>query len=213
MKDTPIFICTKDRVSYLTRLLTMLVSQGYWNIYIIDTGSTYPPMLRFLNQKDFSVIRVGQSPQPQNSLWTFGILTRLNIKVPYVYTDCDVIPDCPHDWADYLASLMAKYPRFQKAGLGLRIDDLPDNYARKQEVIAFEQRFWTTPLEPNVFDTSIDTTLAMYKPQVREHVYAALRTGGEYRASHLPWYENSAQPSDEERWYKAHMEKGIGQWK
>lgn len=213
MKDTPIFICSKDRLSYLKKLLLTLVSQGYWNINIIDTGSTYPPMEQFLNTRDFTIIRVAQSPEPHLSLWTFNILDHLNITVPYVYTDCDCVPDCPHDWVAHLYGLMAKYPRFKKAGLGLRIDDLPDQYARKREVIDFEQRFWTTPLETDAYDSSIDTAIALYQPSIRQHIFASIRTGGTYRASHLPWYENSASPTDEDRWYKSHMAKGIGQWR
>ena len=41
------------------------------------------------------------------------------------------------------------YPGYKKAGFGLRIDDLPDHYRLKQEVIVWESRFWRRIVAPS----------------------------------------------------------------
>lgn len=215
MKDTPIFICAKDRKSFLEQLLGKLITQGYGNIIIIDTGSTYPPMLDFLAQLPFRIVRVKPKSDAHLALWQFGIIESSgNAGRMFVYTDCDVVPDdnCPADWLERLAQLLELYPRFPKAGLGLRTDNLPDHYTRKQEVIEWEKQFMANAIEANVFDSAIDTTLALYRPGVAGNS-AAIRTGGVYQARHLPWYSDSSNLTAEEKHYKTHMMPGVGHWR
>ena len=59
---------------------------------------------------------------------------------------------------------MIKYPAKEKAGVALKIDDLPDHYSHKQEAINNEKIFWEKQLEKDVYDAPVDTTLALYRP-------------------------------------------------
>lgn len=216
VKDTPIFICSKDRLSFLKELLATLLTQGYWNLYVVDTGSTFMPMVEFLHRNEFATVRVSPTEYPQLSLWTFNVIEATgNASRHFVWTDCDVVPDCPDDWLSQLYHLMNQYSQFRRVGLGLRLDDLPDCYCRKQEVIAWENQFWKNEIQPGVFDAAIDTTLALYPPGAGGSIAAvrAIRTGGKYVARHLPWYSDSANPTEEERWYKEHMAAGVGHWR
>lgn len=215
MKATPIFINSKDRVSYLSRLIERLVSDGFRNIHIVDTGSTYPPMLEYYKKISFALHWCSPKTVGHNALWNCGILAGSGKSgAPYVYTDCDVIPDdaCPSDWLECLMHLLDKYPQFPKAGLGLRVDNLPSYYSRKQEVINWESQFWVDKLERDVYSAQIDTTLAYYRTGA-SGLSVAIRTAGNYMARHLPWYEDSSNPTEEEQYYKAHMTPGVGCWR
>lgn len=216
-KSTPIFICAKDRVMFLRRLVERLRQQGYNNIIVIDTGSTFPEMLDFLPRVDCGgaggVAQIHDCPNPHLALWTYGLLKIFNAEGgPFVYTDCDVLPDCPHDWIFRLGELLDRHPEFPKAGLGLRIDDLPDCYARKAEVIEWESKFWARQIEADAYDAPIDTTLALYRPGA-VGLSRAIRTGGEYVARHLPWYSDSKNLAPDEAHYKANMAPGVGHWR
>jgi hypothetical protein len=215
MNDIPIFICSKDRLSFLQRQMFRFCEQGHFNLVVIDTGSTYPPMVEWLALKEVPVAYVAGESNPHNALWNASILDRFNChNRPYIYTDCDVLPDfeCPDDWMDRLTWLLNRYLQFPKIGLGLRIDDLPDHYARKQEVIQWETQFWQKPIAPDIYNAPIDTTLALYRPGTKG-LSSAIRTGGKYIAKHLPWYSDSANLSAEEKYYKAHMVPGVGSWR
>ena len=216
MKNTPVFITTKDRLIYLKKLLSCLMGQGYGNLHIVDTGSTYPPMVEFLESCSLPVHRTAPTSEPQLAVWNCHIVDGSGkLGGFYVVTDCDVIPEGPDDWLERLGKLLNEHPEFPKAGLALRIDDLPDHYARKLEVVEWEGQFWKKVLAPDVYDAAIDTTLALYRPNVKwgHEGTKAIRLGGAYTARHLPWYENSGSPSEEETYYKAHMQPGVGHWR
>lgn len=215
MKATPIFINAKNRVSFLSQLIERFLADGFRNIHIVDSGSTYPPMLEYYKRISFACHCCNPQVLGHLALWNCGILVACGKSgAPYVYTDCDVLPDenCPSDWLEHLFALLEKYPQYPKAGLGLRIDNLPDCYARKQEVIHWESQFWTAPLEPDVYSAPIDTTLACYRTGAMGLSHA-IRTGGKYVARHLPWYADSAQPTEEDAYYKAHMCGATGHWR
>lgn len=220
MKDTPIFITVKDRLSMFTALVNKLTSQGYDNIHIVDTGSTWGPMVDYLASTKYPIHRApADMPSPHLALWHAHIIDGSSkIKDWYVETDCDVVPDCPDDWLYVLRSALEIHTDYPKAGLGLRIDDLPNCYNRKAAVIECESKFWepsSVMISPGLFDSQIDTTLALYRPGVwwGEQGMRAIRTDYPYVAKHLPWYSDSSNLSAEERYYREHMNPTVGSWK
>lgn len=214
--ETPIYILSKDRRSCLETLVSRLLRDRLTNIFIVDTGSTYPPMLEFLESTKIPVVRVEPLSvhAPKFVLWDRDVISLTNQqKKHFVYTDSDIVPDdrCPGDWLQYLFRLLRKYPDYTKAGLGLRLDDIPDCYAHKQKVLDHEERFWKVALRPHVFASELDTTMALYLPGT-SHTYRAIRTGGVYLARHLPWYSDSSRISDEERYYIEHLHPKASFW-
>jgi len=206
MKDTPIFILVKDRLTCLKKLLDKLAEQSYQNLHLIDTGSTYEPMLEFQKGLSIPIHRCEPKGPPKFALWSCGILVQTGYANKfYVLTDCDVIPDCPADWMKILYKALNKFKQFTKAGLGLRIDDIPDCYSRKKAVIAWERKFWKNSVGREVYRAPVDTTLALYRPGTR-YTLKAVRIGGKYQARHLPWYQDSAHPTAEDLYYKAHLQ-------
>jgi hypothetical protein len=63
-----------------------------------------------------------------------------------------------------------------------------------------------------VYRAPIDTTFALYRAGVPFQMEPALRTGNPYVARHLPWYQNSARPSAEQRYYLQHAATDAINW-
>ena len=85
----------------------------------------------------------------------------------------------------------------------------------KEKVIEWESVFWKEEIEPNIFKALIDTTFAVYKPYfIGEPIDPdcfCIRTGYPYSVRHLPWYMNSAKPTEEELYYLGHI-KTLTHW-
>jgi len=214
--DVPIFIICRDRLAPLRQLVEWLEQAGHTNIVLVDNASTYPPLLEFLEECPHHLVSL-----PENvghlAVWVKGLQTQFTSKtLPgfYIVSDCDVVPDehCPPDIIERLYSILRERPNMDKAGLGLKIDDLPDCFQFKRDVIDWESQFWEAVLEPGVYDAPIDTTFALYRPGTGHSIFRSMRTGSPYVARHLPWYQNSAALNAEELYYREHMNKNIGSW-
>lgn len=91
-----------------------------------------------------------------------------------------------------------------KVGPSLSIDDIPDHFANKAEVIIHEQKFWEQR-DGDKYRAPIDTTFALYRPLSglnRSRAAEAYRLAPPYSLRHLPWYEDSACPTEEELFYR-----------
>lgn len=186
---------------------------------IIDQGSTWPLATDYLKGVESAGVQVlyrgGGHPR---LVWDWEPFRQAcGPADKYVVTDCDVVPsdDCPHDWPDWLSRLLDAYPEYGKAGLGLRLDRIPDTYQRKDHVLKWEQKFWDEPVRPGVYKAPVDTTLAMYRPLGTgsfDITLSAVRTGHPYVADHLAWYEDYDELDEELRWYHEHAEPGISYW-
>lgn len=217
-KAFPIFINSYNRLECLERLVEALVQRGYWNVTIVDNGSTYPALLDKLDTLPVhQVIRLDQN-YGHYAIWDAKILERCELKDRwYAYTDPDIIPtaECPADFMELLYRALERFPEFPKAGLGLRIDDLPDHYARRQDVLSWEGPNWLGVLNPGeevaLYDAGIDTTFALYRPGAGYHS-RAIRSGHPYVARHDPWYQDSQQPGLEELQYRRTAKPGECSW-
>jgi hypothetical protein len=109
---------------------------------------------------------------------------------------------------------LKKHPSIEKIGMGLKIDDLPEHYHNKRKVIEWERQFWKKIVERGVYDASVDTTFALYRPYTNgaKWVAPAYRTGEPYVAHHMPWYENSSDPGEENLYYAEHARVGASHW-
>lgn len=214
-EDIPVFIICFERVRELSRLVKKLEKMGLKKIVLIDNDSTYQPLLDYYKKTPHQVLRLYRNAG-HTAPWSLGIIRTL---IPYGYyavTDPDVIPtdDClKNQPLQYLLSLHKKYPAYQKVGLGLKIDDLPDHYPLKKEVISWEEQFWKNEVEPGVYEAGVDTTFALYKPGTYLYtLHPSLRTGEPYTAFHMPWYANPGSLSTEDLYYKMRASTNITSW-
>lgn len=215
--NTPIFIQNFNQLTYLKKQVSWFLQAGYRNIVIIDNASSYPPLLRYYEELGPSgSVRIIRRTETNGklALWKEGILQQLNIAEEFVFTSSDIVPDrcCPGDVVAYLASQLRNHGQIFKIGLGLRVDDLPESYAFRPEVLVWESRFWRAPVARGLFMAPIDATFALYRAGSEFALTPALRTGWPYVARHEPWYADSAHPSPEELYYRATLPPERGTW-
>ncbi|MCJ7820715.1 MAG: hypothetical protein MUP53_05895 [Bacteroidales bacterium] len=105
-------------------------------------------------------------------------------------------------------NVLKKYRLARKCGFSLKIDDLPDSYALKEQVIGWEKQFFEMKCDNLLYLAPIDTTFALYRPSGRRRPanFSAemYRTDFPYMARHLPWYVESLNPDSENRYYMEH---------
>lgn len=212
-KDIPIIINNFNRLTTLHQLIEALENRGYSNIYIIDNASTYPPLLDYYKQCPYKIFQLKEN-LGFKALWKSGLNKQL-CKDYFVYTDSDVVPApyCPDDFLDYFLVQLKRHPFARKVGFSLRIDNLPDCYAHKEEVILTEKTYYTH-LKDGLYRAPIDTTFALYRPRIglsRSRSVEAYRTAYPYQAEHLPWYTDSSSLSEEEQYYIDHC-RHITSW-
>ena len=207
-KKIPVVINNRDRCTPLQQLVTWLEQHGYETIYIIDNDSSYPPLLEYYKTCPHTVVRYGNLGHL--ALWKSPLFKSIR-RDYYVYTDSDVVPakDCPADVIGHFLEQLQQHPQLDKVGFSLAIDDLPDHYALKQEVIDWERKHWDKPLKNGLFDAPIDTTFALYRPFTMPrdgHAWAmpAYRTAPPYTAHHMPWYQDTQHFSEDELYYMQH---------
>jgi hypothetical protein len=91
----------------------------------------------------------------------------------------------------------------------LKLDDLPDHNLTKKEVLEYEGRFYDYPQEEMLYRAPIASTFALYRPYGKvkhaNNYVEMYRTAFPYMALHLPWYVDSKNPDDEERYYLEHL--------
>jgi hypothetical protein len=197
----PVFINSRDRLAPLAELVEWLERAGCDEIYLIDNDSAYEPLLAYYEQTPHTVLRLGEN-YGKWSLWQAPGVFDLAKGRRFVFTDPDVIPapGCPLDALDRFSELLDRYRLPNKAGFGLRIDDLPEHYRHKDAVLAAEAPMWQWPLEDGAYYAPIDTTLALYR-EGGSWAREAIRTGPPYVARHDSWYLDFDDLSAEERFY------------
>jgi hypothetical protein len=212
-ETVPVFINCRDRVSALHPLIDFLERAGCKRIVLLDNGSTYAPLLDLYERTPHEVVRLGDNVG-HKSLWVDELVERLGVSGPFVFTDPDIVPieECPLDAIDYFAEVLDRYPGYSKAGFGLKIDDLPDHFEHKSNVLAWESRFWRCRLAPRLYEAPIDTTFALYRAPREHSPRSAIRTGYPYLARHTTWYLDSDDLPEEERYYRAHARTEILTW-
>ena len=214
IKNIPIFIVCRDRVSDLALLVSWFQKNGFSNIVLVDNNSLYPPLLEFYENCECQVIRL-KTNKGCGSPWKYGLVQEIAKNSFYILSDPDVIPikECPADVVARMYKLLLKYPQYEKVGMGLKIDDLPDHYKFKDEVIQWESQFHQTEVEPGVYEAPVDTTFALYRPGVSRGVeHMALRTAYPYEARHMAWYANSGSLTPEEQYYNSRAKASISTW-
>ncbi len=66
-------------------------------------------------------------------------------------------------------------------------------------------------VELDLYKARVDTTFALYRPYCfgsASFFQVTFRLGGKYSMRHQPWYANTLNPTDEEKFYQSLFEKG-----
>lgn len=203
-----VFVIAFNRLTMLRNLCDHIYATGHEPI-IIDNSSSYQPLLDWYdNECLYKVHRMSKNYGHQ-VFWAAKI-KELYPERFYAVTDHDLsLEGVPSDYIGFLLKGLKYNPLVVKAGLSLRIDDLPNNpYAN--EAKNWEQKFWLSKQDNLGFYSSpIDTTFAVYD-SLREfgelpndRFFSAVRSPAPYVAKHIPWYntKESIEGDEEEQYY------------
>jgi len=193
---TPIYINNLNRLTTTKKLVEDLQKLGYEDIVIMDNGSTYRPLLDWY--KTQNVVHL-PSNMGQLAIYNSGMLSVLASKWA-VYTDSDIelSPMTPRGFIETMIEKAEKY-NVTKAGLALRVNDLPEN--EFTDIFKeWESKFWKDVLERDVYKAHVDTTFCVLRTD-SPFTYEAIRLGGDYTCRHIPWYTDFGNLSEEERYY------------
>lgn len=205
LKNIPIIINNFNRLTTLKKLIQSLEIRGYYNIKIIDNNSTYPELLEYYKTTKYKVYKLNKNIGFK-ALWKTKVFF-LHMFDFFCYTDSDleIVEECPDDFMNVFYNYLKSNPDVHKIGFSLKIDDLPDHFDKKNEVIEWESKFQQNKIDGNFYIAPIDTTFALYRPfsrrGKRDGSIKMIRTGHPYEIRHLPWYVNSNKLSKEEIYY------------
>jgi hypothetical protein len=190
---------------------------------VIDNASTYPPLLDFYNSpamESIQLVRSGVNLGPE-AFWRldFHLLPSVTQFGRYILTDADVVPDpdCPLDLVRKMHDVADRFPEpGAKVGPAIRIDDLPACYAQRDHMRMCESDYWRRRYpEGDCWNAAIDTTMALYSagwtrwPLAEQGGVPHVRLDFPYVVQHKPWYSDSTNPTEEERYYRAHVAPGF----
>jgi len=207
-KSTPIYITNFNNLERgFRKLVNWLWDAGMTNIAVIDNASTWEPLLCYYKTSGLNIIN-RTSNLGHDAFWKLNIVQNTR----FIVTDPDVVPDanCPADLVRKMHEVADRYAP-AKVGPGLRIDNLPDHYHRKQLMLDSEVNYWTRKTADNdSYFALIDTTFALYNPGWGIWPSAThIRLDFPYVMEHLPWYEDSNAINEERDFYKRTALPGI----
>lgn len=206
-----VYINNRNYLTWPKNMVEVLQIQGH-DVEIIDNASTYQPLLDWYDSNVVKVHRLDQNLGP-SSPWLSGVIDYSNY---YVITDPDLdISDIPDDWDEFLIKGLNKYG-CGKCGFSLDETKIPpsnpawipdefnlypdgDHPARWGSHIKLGRGYINYP---------IDTTFALYHPNIQNHFIGGIRTDRPYTARHLPWHIVLDETKDE-KYYEIKMDEEI----
>lgn len=203
------FVINYNRLTYTRQMADYLSTvNGIDRLLIVDNDSDYPPLLKYYETTRHEVLVLKEN-MGSSAVWHSGVLDYYEIHGNFIVTDPDIdATSLPKDWVNELQIGLDRYPDILKAGIGLRIDDLPDT-PLAEKARAWEKPHWAYPLDnERFFRASTSTTLCLCRN--RTHDYPSVRTGPPYVAKHLPWYYACKDDIPEDELY--YMDKIGDKW-
>jgi glycosyltransferase involved in cell wall biosynthesis len=210
MKNCKVVINNRNRLTTTKNMVDKLLQLNPdEQIIIIDNGSTYPPLLEWY--KTINVEVHFEKNEGHLALWTTQLYK--NIGEYFVYTDSDIIlnDNFPLDWKEIMYNVHLEYG-YKKVALGIRIDDLPDHYRYKNQVIRNEGGWWLESVSENLYKADTDTTFAFMK-NFLDNCFPSLRiTRPDMICRHHGWYLDLDNLDEEEQYYLDHLENTTTQY-
>lgn len=204
----PVIIINYNRLADLKELVSFLQERKHENIVIVDNCSTYPPLLEYYKQiKGEVTVEMMTENYGHLVFWKNQDLYKKYSSGYYIVTDSDILPnqELPKDYINQLVQILDKHKEVSKVGFALRIDDIPDFFKQKEQVLRWESKFWKNSIGKNLYKSDIDTTFAVYPPHFKysrlEFFYPGIRVAGDFTAKHMGWYIDSKNLSPEELFY------------
>lgn len=200
MSNIPIILNNFNRLSTTKKLADDLSKLGYTNIHILDNNSTYPPLLEWYKSCPYTIKYCGAN-LGQLAIYNSNYINDFQGWIAYSDSDIELNPFTPSGFIERMIEIAEKH-QYNKAGLALRIDDLPATrygiYIQNQEA-----KYWTEKVEFQVYKAHVDTTFSIIKVGL-PFQYESLRLAANYTARHIPWYQDYDNLTEEEIYYIEH---------
>lgn len=231
----PIFVLTRDRIISLQKALDSYRRriETRFEIIILDHHSSYPPMVRFLDQlrKDNTTVFSLEKVNWHDAMGEADTIIRRYLDQQpsveyYVVTDPDIallrsLPDA----LIFYAGLLRSCSQIKVVGPSLQISDIPASYKQTighgRSAFEWEKQFWTkvpnmatwNDVGYHLVPAGIDTTFAMRRRGLN---FARLqspsyRVYAPYGAVHLDWYGNSTNLTADKVYYNEHSHN-VNHW-
>lgn len=159
--------------------------EGIGDIYIVDNGSTYEPLLEWYATKPCEVVALGENAGHQ-APWLCGLVERLGSPL-YAVTDPDLdLSKTSRQTIVKCVEWLQMFPTVGKVGLSLRWDDVPPRSSYYTHVNTYEanRQQGSRIVNAAKIDVAIDTTFAVYNvPKYFIGGVSLLES-----ARHIPWY-------------------------
>lgn len=200
MGDIAIVINNRNRLGTTKNMVDKLLSLNPdERIIILDNDSTYPPLLDWYeSMKDVIDIRLYPN-EGHLAIWATGLYKELGRFFVYTDSDLELNESFPADWKTRMFEMLMKYEK--KVALAIRVDDLPDHYRYKNQVIRNEGRWWLNEIEPFVYTADTDTTFFMME-NIGDNRYSSVRMAHpDMICRHVPWYLDLYNMDIEEQYY------------
>lgn len=199
-----VLIINFNRLMLPVKMADWIAARGCEPVFI-DNASDYMPLLEYYAKAPYKVVRLEKN-FGHTVIWQPGLKILDNIvgNGRYIVTDPDLdLTRVPDDFLQVLNSGLDRYTTYDKCGLSLEINDLPDTEECRLVRTRFEPQYWLHPLDESYFHADTDTTFALYREGVRWYSHSGIRTNRPYTARHVPWYytDFANLPADEQYYF------------
>jgi hypothetical protein len=142
--DIPIFIPVFEQLSYAKYMVSQLTGLGISNFILCDNGSSYEPMIDYLNNtsKDHRVLYLNNNYGPR----IYSEVKEVLDKMPewFIVTDPDLIfnKNLPSTFIEDMVEVSAYY-QFPKVGFALEIfeKEASEKFFNKEQIHRWEARY------------------------------------------------------------------------
>lgn len=204
------FLINRDLVTWPKAMLDWIQRIPELEPIILDNGSTYRPTLEWYAQDPCRVISLNFN-YGHKVLWSSGLFYKEIKDDPYyIVSDPDFdMSTVPLDIVDVMKEGLQRY-NTPKCGPAIRIDDIPNEYPLKNQVLIWETPFWQNPLESPYYAAPLDTTFALHDTtKCRDHIIGGVRIGEAYTTRHLPFYITPETIDEEIAYYFRHANTQV----
>ena len=206
----PVFIIAFNNPTYVSSMIDQLLKYTS-DIYVIDNCSTFPPMIKLLDETKVNVIRM-----PQN----YGHMVYLRPEIQdLVKGDCYCITDpdlrlnqnLPSNFIEIFKNISDDYQMY-KVGFALdRLNNIRTDVTFKGKSITDWEAFvWNCRVDhPKIemYYAEIDTTFCLINKKYKDdNLCNHIRVAGDFLCIHRPWLVTwkDELPEDELSFYRTH---------
>ena len=169
-------------------------------IIILDNDSSYDPLIKWYKEIEDRIDVRYLNNEGHLAIWSTGIYKELGDYFIYTDSDIELNSNMPYSYQIFMYNLLQKY-EMNKIAFAIKIDDLPDHYRYKNQVIRNESKWWLEQIEQDIYKADTDTTFAFMR-NIGDNTYKSLRIArNDFICRHIPFYIDLENLDQEEQYY------------